>query len=296
MRLAHPMNLAVRKAMLTHGDFHAKVMLVARHLVRDTEPDKDEEIIELLFEATQRVKRRRMTKGEVGRIVDWLRNRPARSYEAMPKQDAADPRLMERVDSLDFGLERLASQSEPVPEDGRAVLQILYPNNPFICIGFSVSNFYTKRVSEWVEQPLDGAQYLAPNPMKAASMEKPDGGITKKCHDLVLARWYLAVEFDNGSADQQATRLAWLGAKRGGGLPLTLVTFSGSKSMHGLYRVIGMPERRLSRFYDTAIGLGADPALWTPSQFTRMPQGFHQTKHKRQRVYFLSKENAITRR
>jgi len=296
MRLAHPMSLAVQKAMTSGGEFHAKVMLVARFLIRESEAEQDEEIIDLLFEATQRVKRRRMTRGEIGRMVDWLRNRPARKYAAMPKRDAADPRLIERVDALNFGVAGLAARSDEIPEDGRKVLNILYPNNPFICIGFSVSDFHTKRLSEWLKAPLDGAQYLAPNPMRAESMEKPDGSLTKKCHELVLARWYLAVEFDNGSLDQQVTRLAWLGSKRGGGLPLAIVTFSGSKSMHGLYRAIGTHERRLAMFYDTAISLGADPALWTPSQFTRMPQGFHHTKHERQEVKFLSEENAITRR
>ena len=280
--------------MQTDGELHAKVMMVARFLVQETNPDQDEKIINLLYDATMQVQRRRMSIGEVGRIVDWLRNRPARKYAALPKCDKVDPSLVLRVNSINYKFENLVERSDEIPKDGREILKILYPFNPYICIGHDVFNFHTKRLSEWLTQSLDGAQYLAPNPMKAESMEKPDGGITRKCHDLVLSRWYLAVEFDSGTADEQVRRLAWLGTKRGGCLPLTLVTFSGSKSMHGLFRVKGLHEKRLARFYDLAISLGADPALWTPSQFTRMPQGFNKSKNKKQRCYFLSRQNAIS--
>jgi hypothetical protein len=296
MKLVHPMAVAIEKARLSQGGYHDKVMLVARFLVAESQPEQDDEIINLLFDAAQRVKRRAMSRGEIGRIVDWLRNRPARKHEAFPKREVRDEGLINRVDELGFGLDKLRERSQPIPKDGRDILINAYPRDPYLCIGWSVSNFLTKRLSHWVEEPLDGAQYLAPNPMKAESMEKHDGTLTRKCHELVAERWYLAVEFDDATLDQQAGRLAWLGTKRGGGLPLTLVTFSGSKSLHGLYRAIHVPERALAKFYDKAIALGADPALWTPSQFTRMPLGFNTNKNQRQKVHFYHEENAVRSR
>ena len=84
MKLTHPMARAVESAMLSDGDYHAKMMMVARYLVNESSPEQDERVIDALYEASQRVTRRRMSRGEIGRMVDWLRNRPAGKYETMP--------------------------------------------------------------------------------------------------------------------------------------------------------------------------------------------------------------------
>ena len=298
MKLTHPMAKAVERAMLSDGDYHAKMMMVARYLVNESSPDRDERIIDALYEASQRVTRRRMTRGEIGRIVDWLRKRPAGKYESSPRKREVDEEFTAKVDELEYGLVDLWEASplrldEDAPPAGE-LLKVLYPDDPYLCIGWSVSNFHTQRTSEWVSQPLDGAQYLAPNPMKASSMDRGDGTHTKKCHELVRERRYLAVEFDGGTLDQQASRLGWLASGRGGAMPLVMVTFSGSKSLHGLFKARGRTERFLSSFYDKAISLGADPMLWTPSQFTRFPFGVNSKTNGRQEVYFFDSQNAAT--
>jgi len=300
VKLTHPMAKAVEIALLSDGDYHAKVMLVTRYLVNESNPDQDERIIDVIHEATQRVTRRRMTRGEIGRIVDWLRRRPARKGGAAPRRKGIDEGFAARVDELGFGLVDLWEASpirmdEDAPSAPNEIILTLYPDDPYLCIGWSVSNFMTKRVSEWVDQPLDGAQYLAPNPMKAESMDRGDGALTMKCHDLVLERRYLAVEFDAGTIDQQACRLGWLASGGGGELPLVMATFSGSRSLHGLFKAEGRTERFLSSFYDKAISLGADPMMWTPSQFTRMPLGVNEKTGLRQEVFFLDGRNAARR-
>ena len=54
---------------------------------------------------------------------------------------------------------------------------------------------------------------------------------------------------------------------------MALVVFSGSKSCHGWFFCAGQPEDKVARFFDYAVSLGADKALWTRSQFVRMPDG-----------------------
>jgi hypothetical protein len=69
--------------------------------------------------------------------------------------------------------------------------------------------------------------------------------------------------------------------------PLTLAVYSGGKSLHGWFYCAGVAEERVLRFFRYAVSLGADPANWNPSQFTRMPDGLRDNG-KRQTVYFFN--------
>ena len=96
-------------------------------------------------------------------------------------------------------------------------------------------------------------------------------------------RRFLVVEFDTGTADEHAAVLLHLANRA----PLVLAVHSGGKSLHGWFYCAGQPEDRLRRFMEYAVCLGADSALWTPSQFCRMPDGTRDNGN-RQAVYFLN--------
>ncbi len=55
--------------------------------------------------------------------------------------------------------------------------------------------------------------------------------------------------------------------------PLALVVFSGGKSAHSWFFCEGPAEDKLTRFFDYATSLGADPKTWSRSQFVRIPDG-----------------------
>src|SRR5262249_37868397 len=94
---------------------------------------------------------------------------------------------------------------------------------------------------------------------------------------------FLVIEQDNGSIDEQATILLHLAERA----PLTLAVHSGHKSIHGWFFCDGKSEEFLRRFMAYAVTLGADPALWTRSQFARMPDGCRENG-KRQTVFFFN--------
>jgi hypothetical protein len=71
--------------------------------------------------------------------------------------------------------------------------------------------------------------------------------------------------------------------------PLAAAVHSGSKSIHGWFYSAGQTEEKLRAFMRYAVSLGADDAMWTPSQFVRMPDGLRDNG-KRQTVYFFNPE------
>lgn len=104
-------------------------------------------------------------------------------------------------------------------------------------------------------------------------------------------RRFLVVEFDTGTTDEHAALLIHLA----GYAPLVCAVHSGGKSLHGWFFVQGAPEEKARKFFRYAVSLGADPQLWTRSQFVRMPDGARDNG-KRQTVFFLNFRPLETKR
>jgi hypothetical protein len=96
-------------------------------------------------------------------------------------------------------------------------------------------------------------------------------------------RRFLVIDQDQGTIDEQAAILLHLAERA----PMALAVHSGSKSLHGWFFCQGQSEERLQQFMRYAVTLGADRAMWTPSQFARMPDGTREGGN-RQTVYFFN--------
>ncbi len=96
-------------------------------------------------------------------------------------------------------------------------------------------------------------------------------------------RRFLVTEFDYGTQDEQAGLLQHLAEFA----PLVCVLFSGGKSLHGWFYFAGQSEQRTRRFFEYAVALGADPAMWVRSQFARMPEG-RRASGARQTCYYFA--------
>jgi hypothetical protein len=170
------------------------------------------------------------------------------------------------------GLVDLWELSNPRIEDNvphtEAVIDHLFPRNPFLCCGRSQSDFDTKPREEWRGR-LSGLSLIVPSPMIART------GLTKDGRFLIC-------EFDSGGVDEHAAILMHLAAYA----PLVCAVHSGGKSIHGWYIVEGQPEEKVIKFFRYAVSLGADPQLWTRSQFCRMPDGTRNGN--RQTIFFLN--------
>ncbi|MGO9608368.1 MAG: hypothetical protein ACLPT4_01890 [Verrucomicrobiia bacterium] len=162
------------------------------------------------------------------------------------------------------------------------IVDRLFPADCLLCCGKSNNLFDTRPRSGWRGE-LDKLQLIVPSPMTMPTGLTKEG--KKSAHALSNTgpRRFLICEFDSGTTDEHAALLIHLA----GYAPMVCALHSGGKSLHGWFYVEGQPEDRVLKFFRYAVSLGADPQLWTRSQFVRMPDGLRENG-KRQTVFFLN--------
>lgn len=258
-------------------------------VARVLHPYRDEQqIIELLHAA---VAGESIKPGEIERAVTRSREtawQPG-AVKVAPRCDAwpkLNQELRGAVCSEKITLSNLWEESPYRLEDNKGqteeIIDLLFPGNPLLCCGESVTSFATKSRAEW-KGKLATMAHVVPNPMTACEGVTQDGKPSAHTLQNTGPRRYLVIEFDSGTLDDQAAILLHLAARA----PLAVAVFSGKKSIHGWFASHEQPESKLRSFMAYAVSMGADPALWTRSQFTRMPDGLRQTG-ERQWVYFLN--------
>lgn len=207
---------------------------------------------------------------------------------AAPKWPACDPAARKTaIESAGYNLADLWHAS-PVPctrdsTDTEFFADQLFPGNPLICVGRSMSTFCTAHREDF-RGTLSGMSLVVPSPMSALTgARKSDGKQSPHTLDNTGPRRFLVIEFDHGTADEQAA-LHWHLREFA---PLVVVVSSGGKSQHGWYACEGIAQDVTRRFMRYAVTLGADPATWTRSQFVRLPQGWRADKQAPQDVAYF---------
>lgn len=163
-----------------------------------------------------------------------------------------------------------------------AVADILFPGNPLLCCGHSLSGFDTLPRDEWRGR-LAGLQFIVPSPMLTRyGRRQSDGELSAHTLNNTGKRRFIIIEQDTGSPDLQAGVLMHLSETA----PLVLAVMSGGKSVHGWFFCEGRNEDSLRLWFSKAVALGADPKLWTRSQFTRTPDGTRDNGKRQKPIYF----------
>jgi hypothetical protein len=130
---------------------------------------------------------------------------------------------------------------------------------------------------------LKGMQMICPNPRSKEFGLTKEGKQSRKCKDNDPGqRRVLVIEFDrvNGEIVPKNTQAALLWHLSGFG-PLELVVNSGGKSLQGWFDCHDKTDAELLPFMQYAVSLGADDAMWTISQWSRMPGGVRQNFDKK---------------
>ena len=162
-------------------------------------------------------------------------------------------------------------------KDAEAFLKTLFQEDEFICIG-GVKNNHPCQVRSYLNRLDSLGEYITINPFT------PD--TTRSDKNVAFYR-HMLVEFDvedkeKALADpvflqQELEKQAgfWM-AMLDKGLPIVSLTYSGSKSIHALFRV-NVPDAATwkreieGRVYPVFCKMGADPANKNPSRLSRMP-------------------------
>jgi|SRR6516165_6266762 len=192
------------------------------------------------------------------------------------------------------------------------IIDAAFPGDPYLCAGSNAWLFATRRRTAWrgllSEMPL-----IAPNPMVAVSGLTREGKASQHTLQATARRVYQVVEFDFAETDRTGKPTIWVPlircwkadcislldvsvalsyylAKR---LPSWLLFLSsGGKSGHSWFLVRGLPICEQRAFFAEAVRLGADPQLWTRSQFVRMPDG-RRENGRRQTCFYFNPENCV---
>jgi hypothetical protein len=216
----------------------------------------------------------------------WRPGNHAQPIHAAPKWPSVNQEQREAIIRDGGGLVDIWELSSPRIHDNEAhteqIIDRLFPGNVLLCCGKSNSDFDTKPREDWRGQ-LSRLQLIVPSPMTARNGLTQKGKPSPHALSITGQRRFLVIEFDQGNLDEHAALLLHLG----GYAPLVCALHSGGKSLHGWFFVYGQPDEKVLRFFRYAVSLGADPQMWTRSQFCRMPDG-RRADDSRQRVFFLN--------
>lgn len=236
--------------------------------------------------------RRPFRAGEVERAVAraYGQTKPkAGRRDYTPKWDPAAPEAIQaaiRTSEIQT-LQQLTDLSDPVPTEGIAdhVIDALFPGNPLLCFAREGPWTFLTVPREEARGELEDVTLVVPSSMTAPSGVKADGsGLSEHTLDNTGPREYLVVESDSTeSFDQQAAIIGHLKNF----MPLVCVAYSGNRSLHAWFKVGGLPEANVRRFFAYAVVLGADPRMWLRSQFARLPGGWNYDKNARQTIHYF---------
>lgn len=224
---------------------------------------------------------RTLQPNEVENAVGSYKNRSNRKSRPSIK---LDQKLIEKIQRTGPSLLKLKNTSPvktPTELSAGRYVDILFPDNCLICCGASSYTFTTRPKNEWFDK-LDRLQFIVPSPMSSKMGFTQSGKPSSHTLSNTGDRRFLVVEFDDGTLDEQAAILHHLGTK----FPLTLVVFSGSKSLHGWFYVQGLKEPHIEEFFNYACKFDCDPATWTKSQFVRIPNGKRKSGERQTVHYF----------
>ena len=224
---------------------------------------------------------RTLQPNEVENAVGSYKNRRKRKSRPSIKLDQKLIKKIQRTGPSLLKLENISPVKTPCKLSAGRYVDILFPDNCLICCGASSHTFTTRPKNELFDK-LDRLQFIVPSPMSSKLGFTQSGKPSSHTLSNTGDRRFLVVEFDDGTLDEQAAILQHLGTK----FPLTLVVFSGSKSLHGWFYVEGLKEYQIKEFFNYSCKLGCDPATWTKSQFVRIPNGKRKSGERQTVHYF----------
>ena len=267
--------------------------------------------------------------GEVENAVEKVRLK--HEHGADTPEAAWTPPEPELTDQLVMAGPRLAELQEelspvrPLSDDPAYWLNVLFENDPLLCIAREVVRhilnkppeikryWHTKYKSEWIKGNLNGYGLFVPNIAAATSGKtKEEGKPSTRCEEMFPLRTYLGIELDYSILSRDGTKetvwapwvrkwsqsgrsvqdacaaVLWHLSQYG---PMVMAHWSGKKSLHSLFRAHDSTPATLRQHMNYAVRLGADKATWSTCQLIRLPGGTRVENGNRQAVNYFNPEN-----
>jgi len=232
-----------------------------------------------------------------------------------PKRDlgASDALVRSGIDLID--LEEMSPLRDEYL-DTEAIIDLILPGDPLLCIGKTDFKFATRRRNVW-RGSLHRFPLMVPTPMWQVSGRTQSGEYSEHALEAVAQRVYLVIEFDFAVLEHDGQRrtifadlveawerdqisvadacaaLLWHLQSLPSAPPFVMAVHSGGKSLHGWFNVADWADQQSWPFMRYAYLIGADHVTWCRSQFVRIPEGRRQDGN-RQRVFFLDPTKTVT--
>lgn len=272
------------------GSVHREWMMKAAWTCRLNGMTDEAAVAELHARITRRPDPANEIETAVQKVYATTERIISKSYGPGPgKWPAVNQEQIEAIARDGFSVADLWEDS-PIRLDGdqpqtQAILPILFPGNPLLCVG-SKFDFFTDELSVFADK-AHTLEQIVPSPMLSKYGTTKDGKRSQHTLEATGARRFIIVEGDKIDGvpipkDTQAAILRHLAERA----PLALVVDSGGKSLHGWFFCQDADESKLRRLFAYAVSLGADAGLWTRSQFARMPDGTRDNGKRQSIVYF----------
>jgi hypothetical protein len=146
-------------------------------------------------------------------------------------------------------------------------------------ISNSIKVISVRPLDYWTGHVREDFQYIVPNPFVRCGI-----GGKYRTKENAAERMWIVVEFDHGTLEEQLRKLCWLD-QIDPNFSLAIVVFSGNKSLHGWFPCYRLPINRLINFYRIATSIGADGAMASNVQVTRLPGGLNRSTFELQEVW-----------
>ena len=263
---------------------HLEIFRAAILMIEDGHDDAT--IFALLREAADQVTDRAVPDRELTDAIRYAHLRKEGGGPATPRWPAPEPVLRaEVVRANPWPVEELRHGATVLPQTPDEWLGRAFDPTDLVCLGYGAYDFTTVTREAAGQLVRSYAyEYVNPNAMTSVAGYTKDGELSAHCLANTGPRRRLVIEFDSGTQAEHAACLRWLARA----LPLELVVWSGGKSLHGWFDVRGRDEAEAARFFASAVELGADPRLWSPCQFVRLPAGINSRTGRVQVVLYAA--------
>ena len=298
-------SLPWQRGSLNESSFKALCKLAARSIDESVMREVLEQVSARINDAGDRAQQRKLadqTRDAFAfvarqRAIEILCGRDDASAAAQAKWPEPEHALINELGAAST-LAQLISSSASSASEAHEVLPLLFPHAALVCSAREKEFARVDPVEELCAFAV-AAQYVVPNVAvgRECFVERL-GKRSARFKENFPERRFIVVEFDHvkhppydelelqHKLDMQAALHMHLREFA----TLVLVVFSGNASLHGWYSCSGASEHEAREFLQYACRLGADHALFSTCQLTRMPGGTHSNNARQEVVFFAPEE------
>lgn len=232
---------------------------------------------DILHDASEQVTRRSLQPGEIEKAIDYCYNSITNGRRFVKPKPDIDHDMIERYAEVG-NIDELRAESQSIPDQPHQLLLNLFDGEDIVYVGTEVFKGFAETINQLGWDDLYDMQYICPNPLK----KKEDGRVLTNIRE----RRFVVFESDIDLLAENWDGQAGVIEKLRSILRLSMIVWSGNKSLHAWFDCRGHAESQIHRFENMAIRLGADAQSLRMTQLVRFPWGKRDNGKVQKVIYY----------